>query len=171
MGRDAQVMEFQYKVRESTIVVRGRPKQLTAGGEHFTGQAPEGFDAFLCVTDTFIVAPPGKILMWFPWNEDRKPIPELYYACNRALNWWTHYEKLKNIMVFCDAGTRRSVTVFGAFLMTYFDKTEREKIVQERIALKKYDYADAQLATYADPLSILNRIWKNFRLTVYCFAR
>lgn len=153
---------FSYQVRESTVIVTGRPRKLTAGGEDFTGEADADIDAYLSVTDTFVVPPKDKIFCWFPWNEGRKPIPEMYYATNHVLNWWTHYQKLKRVQVFCDAGTHRSVTVFGAFLVTYFDKHEREKIVRERVALKKYEYTDEQLAGYAHPLEYIETYLEDF---------
>jgi hypothetical protein len=70
--------------------------------------------------------------------------------------------KVPKIQIFCDGGTHRSVTVFGAFLMTYFDKHERQKIVDDRIALQKYDYTDEQLKGYADPLEYIEGYLEEF---------
>jgi hypothetical protein len=153
-------MMFEYKVKESTVIVSGRPKKLTQGPDDFA-DTPD-VDAFLSVTDTWVVPCPNKIFVWLPWNEGRNPSHELWYSANKTLIWWIHYQKLKKINVFCDAGTHRSVSVFGAFLTTYFDRHEREKIVQERVALQKYDYTEEQLARYAHPLQYIESYLDRF---------
>lgn len=153
-------MRFSYKVKETEVIVRGRPKSLETDAKAFLGE--DEADAYLSVTDTWVVPPKDKIFVWMPWNEGRMPTPELYYACNRALIWWIHYQKLKRVQVFCDAGTHRSVTIFGAFLMTYFKKREREQIVAERVALEKYEYTDEQLKGYADPLEYIETYLDDF---------
>ena len=157
-------MRVSYKVRESVVVVRNRPKTLSIGEEKLNeGEAEKDkADAVLGVTDTFIVAPKGSIFVWFPWNEGRDPIPEMFYACNKVLNWWTHYQKLPLIQVFCDGGTHRSVTVFGAFLMTYFTKADREKIVEERIILDTYDKKAEDLSRWAQPLEYIESYLDKF---------
>ena len=120
---------FLYKVNESEIFVSGRPKGLFS-----VKVSSYDADAYLGVTDSFCSIPVGKMFVWFPWNEGRMPIPEMYYACNKALIWWVQYKKVPKIQVYCDGGTHRSVTVFGAFLLTYFP-SEAKKIVAERTAL------------------------------------
>jgi len=157
-------MRVSYKVKDSVIVVRNRPKTLSIGEEELNKDEAkkDQADAFLGVTDTFCVAPKGKIFVWFPWNEGRDPIPEMFYACNKVINWWTHYQKIKNIQIFCDGGTHRSVTVFGAFLMTYFTKEEREKIVAERIILDKYDKKDKDWTRWAQPLDYIESYLEKF---------
>lgn len=117
---------FLYKVKSTEIFVSSRPKKMDQRGAE--GYEP---DAYLSVTDTFCTPPDGKPYVWFPWVESRYPIPEMFYACNRALIWWVHYHKLSKVQVFCDGGTHRSVTVFGAFLLTYFPNTASE-IVADR---------------------------------------
>ena len=100
---------YLYQVEDSEIFVSSRPKRFTSDK---TGYDP---DAYLSVTDTFCSPIVGKILMWFPWNEGRKPIPECYYATVRTLIWWVEKLRLPKIQIFCDGGTHRSVTVFGAY--------------------------------------------------------
>ena len=94
---------------------------------------------------------------WFPWNESRMPIPELYYACNRVLLWWVHYQKTPKIHLYCDGGSHRSVTVFGAFLLTYF-KEDAEKIVANRTSLRR------ELATEdnSNPLTYIRTYLEDF---------
>ena len=66
-------MMFSYKVKESEIIVSGRPKKLSENPEKELEEEYHA-DAYLSVTDTFAVAPGNKIFVWFPWNEGRKPI-------------------------------------------------------------------------------------------------
>jgi hypothetical protein len=160
-------MIFKYKVKNTEVIVAGRPKKLSDGGEQLSND--QEADAYLSVTDTFMVAPQGKIFVWFPWNEDRSPIPEMYYAVNKVLSWWIFKQEIKKVMVFCDAGTHRSVTVFGAFLTTYFDTFERKEIVASRECLSRYEYTDEQLKRYADPLQYIGTYLEDFPQDVLLF--
>lgn len=148
---------FKYKVNESVIYVRNRPKSLSTNGEDRDEKSAvaDESDAYLSVTDTFCVAPPGKIFVWFPWNEGRNPIPEMYYATNRVLNWWVHYQKIPRIQLFCDGGSHRSVTVFGAFLRTYHNKDAKE-IVEKRESVNNY------LSYVSDPLDYIDSYLREF---------
>lgn len=126
-------MNLLYKVGESNVIIRNRPKKLIHGEDDFDEE--DRADAYLSVTDTWLAPPHDRIFVWCPWNEDRYPTPDMLYATVRTLMWWIHYQKIKNIQVFCDGGTHRSVTVFGAFLTSYCSRQEREKIVSERVSL------------------------------------
>ena len=152
---------FYYQVKESRIFVRNRPKSLEIGAKGF--DAEDEADAYLSVTDTFVVPPTGKIFVWFPWNEGRKPIPEMYYATNKALIWWVHYLKLKKIQIFCDGGSHRSVTVFGAFLRTYFPNQEAQEIVKNRTE-RLYDGTsqDEDHSGWAQPLEYIDSYLEDF---------
>lgn len=145
---------YKYKVGESEIFVRNRLKSDHIGNLQLETEEPA--DAYISVTDTFVDAPPGKLLMWMPWNESRKPSPELYYAVNRALLQWTHYQKIKKIQVFCDAGTHRSVTVFGAFLRTYYTPKEAQAIVDARVSV------NVRNCPYGEPLEYIDRYLEEF---------
>jgi len=136
---------FIYKVKESEIFVSNRPRHLFGDS---LGESNFDADAYLGVTDAWPISPKNKILVWFPWHEGRMPIPEMYYACNRSLIWWVHYQKLPKIQIYCDAGTHRSVTVFGAFLLTYFPD-EAKNIVANRIGVGRSD-------DNSDPLEYIN---------------
>ena len=128
---------FTYKVDETEVFVSGQPKKL------FNPEGCLGYEAnaYLGVTDSFCSIPEGKMFMWFPWNEGRSPIPEMYYACIKALTWWIRYQKLSKVCLFCDGGTHRSVTVFGAFLLAYCPQ-KAEQIVNDRIAVNLDQEAD-----------------------------
>lgn len=129
---------YLYRVWDSEIYVRNRPRSLSISERKDGEIVPEDLaDAYLSVTDTWCVGPPGVPFTWIPWNEDRYPTADLFYGVNKTLIWWTHYMKLKRIQVFCDGGTHRSVTVFGAFLMTYFQRPDYEKIVRERVPVNQ----------------------------------
>ena len=140
---------FIYKVYDSNISVRNRPKSLELGSNN-NPLSQEEVDAYLSVTDTFVTPPVGKIFVWFPWNEGRSPIPEMYYATNRVLNWWVFNQKLKNIQIFCDGGTHRSVTVFGAFLRTYFNEDLAQEIVDKRVGIETEDMVRSNPLEYID---------------------
>lgn len=152
-------MKFSYQVEESTIIVSSRPKSLSQGADRMGAEPDaaidptEQADAYMSVTDTFCSPPTGgQPFVWIPWNEGRKPHPELYYAANRALIWWVHYEKRKRIILFCDGGTHRSVTIFGAFLLTYFKK-DAQKICEARENVGKvYPADDKDTTHWAQPL-------------------
>jgi len=155
MGAGNNMRGAIYKVNESSIFVRNRPKSLEIGSNKNTWNN-EDADAFLSVTDTFVTPPEGKIFVWFPWNEGRSPIPEMYYATNKVLNWWVFYQKVKNIQIFCDGGTHRSVTVFGAFLRTYFDKVSAQEIVNKHINIGIED------STWSSPLDYIDSYLEKF---------
>lgn len=149
---------FTYQVKESTIFVRNRPKNLSHNEDGYTDA--EKADAYLSVTDTFVVAPINKIFVWFPWNEGRDPIPEMYYATNKVLNWWINYQKLKSIQIFCDGGTHRSVTVFGAFLLTYFTRKEAEEIIAARQPVNQQE--DKNYQAHCQPLEYVDSYLNKF---------
>lgn len=157
---------FKYKVWDSTIYVRNRPRSFEIESKDIV--AADKADAYLSVTDTFVKPPFGVHFVWMPWNEGRKPTPELYYAANKALIWWTQYLKLPNIQVFCDGGTHRSVTIFGAFLMTYFSRAEAEAIVAKRIAVfdpkldKRADGKPVDRSGWAQPLEYIDGYLEDF---------
>lgn len=143
---------FMYKIGGTEIVVRGRPKHLEIGAK--TVEEDDPCDAYLSVTDTFVVAPQGKIFVWFPWNEGRSPIPEMYYATNRVLHWWIHYQKLKRVCIFCDGGSHRSVTVFGAYLRTYLKSDQARDVVAARVDLAGKEPEAA--VSWAQPLEYVD---------------
>lgn len=158
----SRVNGFFYNVEESEILVRNRPKTLSHG---LPTSEVDDADAYLSVTDTFVVAPPNKVLVWFPWNEGRMPTPEMYYATNKVLNWWVFYQKMKKIQVFCDGGTHRSVTVFGAFLRTYFDKEKAAEIVKNRRPAKEVQDAidkGSDASMWAQPLEYIDGYLEDF---------
>lgn len=134
--RHREASGYYYQVGESRILVRNRPVSLEIGAKAL--EEVDKADAYLSVTDTFCTPPSDRPFVWYPWNEDWGPKLEMYYAVNRALIWWVHYQKLKNIQIFCDGGTHRSVTVFGAFLLTYFPK-DAEEIVNSRVGVSERD--------------------------------
>jgi len=115
------------------VFVRNRPRSFEMDAENDQRDVDLNADAYVSVTDSFVTAPKNKPFVWVPWNEGRKPHPELYYATNKMLNWFINYQKLKRVQVFCDGGSHRSVTVFGAFLRTYYRDQEAQKIVKERV--------------------------------------
>lgn len=119
---------FIYRVENSDVFVSNRVQDADCWPA----------DAYFSVTDTFVQPVEGKPFVWHPWNESRKPTPELYYACNKVLYWWLHKQKYQKIRLFCDAGSHRSVTVFGIFLMTYHGK-EAAEIVQNRVSFAGKD--------------------------------
>jgi len=133
---------FKYQVRDTTVYVRNRPskRMLTIDCERFVDE--ERADAYLSVTDTFVTPPKSKPLVWIPWNEHRLPTPEQYYGANKTLNQWIYYNKLKKVSIFCDAGTHRSVTIFGIYLLTYFSRKEAEEIVKNRVDFISYNKGD-----------------------------
>lgn len=147
------------KTWEVKVYVRNRPRSFDIGAKHYN--SADEADAYLSVTDTFCVPPVGKPFVWVPWNEGRMPTPELYYACNKALIWWTHYAKLPYIQVFCDGGTHRSVSVFGAFLRTYFSPKEAEDIVSKRTPnFGNYEHKDH--SNWAQPLEYIDKYLDDF---------
>jgi hypothetical protein len=115
------------------VFVRNRVYSLEMDANEFRDE--DKADAYLSVTDSFVAAPKDKPFVWVPWNESRKPHPELYYATNKMLNWWINYQRLPRIQVFCDGGSHRSVTIFGAYLRTYYKSYEADKIVAERVTV------------------------------------
>lgn len=139
---------FIYQVGETTVIVRNRPKSFEMDANKF--DEDDRADAYLSVTDSFVVAPMDKPFVWVPWNEERYPTIEQYYACNRVLIWWIFYMKLKKVQIFCDAGTHRSVTVFGAFLRTYYNKTA-EEIVASRVEFNPFP-GERDTSTWSHPL-------------------
>lgn len=145
---------YKYLIEESEVFVRNRPRATYLGQKDFEVEEPA--DAYLSVTDTFVIPPPDKIFVWMPWNECRKPSHELWYAVNLTLWWWIYKQKVKKVQIFCDAGTHRSVTVFGAFLHTYFDKKEAQKIVDSRISVNVRD------CQYGDPLDYMIKYLEEF---------
>jgi hypothetical protein len=150
---------FLYKLWDSEIFVRNRPRTLSIGerGDKEEVALEDQADAYLSVTDTWCVAPSGKQFAWVPWNESRCPTGEQFYACNKTILWWAYYMKLPKIQIFCDGGTHRSVTVFGAFLMTYFSPGDREEIVRSRIPVNQ-DLADPKLIeVVCDPLDYVEK--------------
>ncbi len=158
----SDVFGFSYRVEKSEIVVRNRPRHLCISlPKTHANSELETADAYLSVTDSFVVAPAGKILLWFPWNEGRKPTPEMYYATNRAIYWWVFRQEIPHIQIFCDGGTHRSVTVFGAFLRTYFPAQAAAEIVAERKCL--YVGPDKHLIeSAANPLAYIDSYLEEF---------
>jgi hypothetical protein len=154
MTQSTEERGFLYTLGETKIFVSNRPKSLFGKNSKFEA------DAFLSVTDTFCVAPEGKIFVWFPWNEGRYPTPEMYYACNKALAWWVFNQNLPNIQIFCDGGTHRSVTVFGAFLRTYSAdlKFSASEIVNNRVAVG-YEESDPD---HCNPLNYIDKYLEKF---------
>ena len=160
-------MRISYRIKDdkhnTTVIVSSRPKTLSHGvGEREKMTAKERreerADAYMSVTDTFCTAPKDKPFVWLPWNEGRYPYPELYYSANRALIWWIHYQKLKRVILFCDGGSHRSVTIFGVFLLTYFPE-QAEKIVQERTSLTHGKLIEDH---WANPLQYARRYLDQF---------
>lgn len=125
-------MRFSYKVWDSEVIVRNRPHKLIIGEKDFKDE--DRADAYLSVTDTWVDLPNDRPFVWLPWNEGRDLTPDHIYGVNRSLLFWTYYKKLKSIQFFCDGGTHRSVSLFGSFLITYFNREEREEIVKNRVA-------------------------------------
>lgn len=146
-----------YKVNETEVFVRNRPRSLEVDCTNFKSE--DIADAYLSVTDTWVKPPEGKPLVWMPWNEGRKPTSELFYAVNRSLIYWIHYRKLKSVHLFCDAGTHRSVTVFGAFLLTYFPEDARNIVMQRKYVTRGDDEGSP---TWADPLEYIESYLKEF---------
>lgn len=143
---------FIYTLEDAEVFVSSRPRKLmTIHSESAVFKA----DAYLSVTDTFCAPVEGKIFTWVPWNEQRHPTPEFFYAVNRTLNWWLQREKRKKIQIFCDVGSHRSVTAFGAYLMTYFGREERLKIVAGRKAVPLN-------RDYCDPLEYIGKYLEKF---------
>lgn len=136
---------FYYNVLDSTIFVRNRPKSLEINSEKLLDV--DIADAYLSVTDSFVTPIKDKIFAWVPWNESRKPTPEFYYAVNKILNWWVFYQKIPTIHLFCDGGTHRSVTAFGAFLRTYFTDDAAKEIVKQ----------NESAPCWSNPLSYIDR--------------
>lgn len=136
---------FLYAIGKTAIIVRNRPYSLEPDANKFLDE--DHADAYLSVTDTFTVGIPGKHLVWCPWNEGQAPTKELIYACNKVLNFWVHYLKLDFIQVFCDAGSHRSPSIFGMYLLTFFPN-EAEDIVKNRVGLN----IRSQDKTQSDPL-------------------
>jgi len=149
--RDHEV-GYIYKIDKSEILVSSQPTKL------FGSKSSYEAAAYLSVTDSFCSPPEGVIYTWFPWNEGRMPIPEMYYACNRSLGWWVHKQQLPKIQIFCDGGTHRSVTVFGAFLLTYFQKQAQE-IVENRTP---FGYENDEDKERCNPLLYINSYLDNF---------
>ena len=128
---EQQAHGYIYKIGESEIFVRNRPYSLETDARKWKDE--DEADAYMSVTDSFVVPPVGKPFAWMPWNEGRVPTPELYYGCLRVLNWWIFYQKVKRIQLFCDGGTHRSVTIFGAYLRAYHTLHEADEIVENRV--------------------------------------
>jgi len=143
---------YIYKVGDSEVLVSNQPRKLFGHGSDISKNYDA--DAYLGVTDSFCTIPVDKMFMWFPWNEGRQPIPEMFYACNRALLWWVHYKKIPKIHLFCDGGSHRSVTVFGAFLLTYFAYCAKD-IVAARVNYNR-DGGDS------DPLEYIGSYLQTF---------
>lgn len=167
---------FSYHIKDekhdTTIIVSSRPRSLSHSADERKEASKEcrkqeKADAYLSVTDSFCVAPSrAKVpFVWLPWNEGRKPHPELYYGANKTLIWWVHYQKFKKILVFCDGGSHRSVTIFGIFLLTYFPK-EAKEIVAARVDLNRQDLNDEEnkrdRSSWAQPLEYARRYLDEF---------
>ena len=149
-----------YQVNDTSIFVRNRPYSLECHVEE--KEEIDKADAYLSVTDSFVVPPVGKPFVWFPWNEGRHPIPEMYYATNRVLNWWVLYQKLKRIQIFCDGGSHRSVTVFGAFLRTYFTDRQAREILSKAVQVNPYPDSEVDLRVECDPLVYIDEYLEEF---------
>ena len=117
---------FKYRVGETEVHVRNRPTRIIMSLD------PPEASAYLSVTDSWVSPATGVTHMWFPWNEGRQPTGEMFYATNRVLDFWIRRQKMKRVDIFCDGGTHRSVTVFGAFLKTYYTESEAQAIVDAR---------------------------------------
>jgi len=138
---------YIYKINESEIFVRNRPNKLSMNFDKL--DEDDKADVYISVTDTWMEPPLDRPLVWYPWNEDRKPTPELFYAINRVLRWHVYYRKTPKISINCDGGTHRSVTVFGAFLLTYHADIA-EQVIKDRININKSDELD-----WANPLEYI----------------
>ncbi|MCX9024672.1 MAG: hypothetical protein OIN85_01085 [Candidatus Methanoperedens sp.] len=112
-----------YKVGDTVVHVAGRPDYR-----------PEAIDknylakvyAWLSVTDRFVPPPPGAYSQWSPWIENGPPDMEVLFTCLKVLHYWIDELKLPEVVIHCDAGTHRSVTVFGAYLRTYHPEKAQE---------------------------------------------
>ena len=69
--------------------------------------------------------------------------------------------KLPTIQVYCDGGTHRSVSIFGAFLRTYFTKEQAADIVSKRVG-KFDDYEIKDRSTWCQPLEYIDRYLEDF---------
>lgn len=84
-------------------------------------------DAWISVTDTQVAFPLGAVYHWLPWVEEAPPTKETLYAVLRLLNYYVRSGAMK-IYVHCDAGTHRSPTIFGAYLLAYLGRRKAEEI-------------------------------------------
>lgn len=106
------------------IIIGSRPDHRGCSKEFY-----DSIDGWISVTNKHVIHPPGRY-QWFPWDEGKDCNLETFYGVVKTLYHWIRYDKLTRFYVHCDAGTHRAPTVFGAFLLAYYTKEEREEIVK-----------------------------------------
>lgn len=137
-----RVRAASYKVGETTVFVAGRPDYNSSCDSEFD---LDEIDGWMNITDRFVPQPEWTYQAWFPWRESGPPSPEVLHGSLRTLHYWIDQLKLKHVFVHCDAGTHRSVTVFGAYLLTYHPE-EAEAIAKGRTLYGKEE------AFHSDPI-------------------
>jgi len=123
-----RVRAASYKVGETTVLVAGRPDYPSSCDSEFD---LDEIDAWMNITDRFVPQPMWTFQAWFPWRESGPPSPEVIHGSLRTLHYWIDQLKLSHVFIHCDAGTHRSVTVFGAYLLTYHPE-QADAIAQAR---------------------------------------
>lgn len=112
----------QYKVGDTVVYVAGRPDYERQGTSELIDLTD--VEGWLSVTDRFVPHPLGH-QAWHPWRESGPPKPEVLFGTLKTLHYWIDELKLSKVFIHCDAGTHRSVTVFGAYLDTYHSDEAR----------------------------------------------
>ena len=93
---------------------------------------------------------------WFPWMEDKYPTEEVIFGSLNTLRHWAVDLKLKTIYIHCDAGSHRSPTIMGMYLVAFknhFDSFKMEPLLREPLEPGDKIYCSPALeyaSTYLD---------------------
>lgn len=140
-----------YSVNGTEIIVGNRPDLGT------TRAFFSSIDGWINISDRLVLFPKGSLSQWSPWNEDGSPQYETLFSVLKTLNYWVNDLKLNRIFINCDAGTHRSVTLFGFYLLAYHQKNCEEINNNYRLFNRKdwsnpLEYANTYLNRESLPL-------------------
>jgi len=114
-----------YKISDDVeVIVGGRPDYDGAG---CTFETFKSIDGWMSVSDRF--TPNLGYHVWIPWNESRSLPEEVLFGAVLTLRHWVTELGFKRIYLHCDAGTHRSVTIFGAYLKAFYSKYDAYKTI------------------------------------------
>lgn len=101
----------------------------------------KSIDGWISVTNNVCFFHKPTDFMWFPWNEENHCLPETFFGVIMTLLYWEMAGK-RRFYIFCDAGTHRAPTVFGAYLWALFDLRTRHDVVAKHELIGREHLSD-----------------------------